>query len=149
VKFDGKAAHVTWRIDTAGAPSNRAESGEDGYLLADPLKEIGLGDIGKRVGELEIAVGSRSPSMDDTFRDAFVIEMENLFAKNKIFEQRRAASAGFQRILVVRYPYALVGSQVSFIAAWRMFAAAMMNLLMRFAATALLSFDLFHGSALY
>jgi hypothetical protein len=30
-----------------------------------------------------------------------------------------------------------------------MFAAAMMNLLMRFAATALLSFDLFHGSALY
>ena len=31
----------------------------------------------------------------DPFRNTFVVEMRNLFSKNEVFEQRRAAIASF------------------------------------------------------
>jgi hypothetical protein len=39
--------------------------------------------------------------MDHPFRDPLVIEMEYFFPKMKIFEKRRSAIAGAQRVLVV------------------------------------------------
>src|SRR3546814_20322741 len=41
--------------------------------------------------------------MDDTFGNAFMVEMEYLFAQDKIFEQRRSALSGTQAVLIVRY----------------------------------------------
>src|SRR3546814_19514742 len=40
--------------------------------------------------------------MDDTFGNAFMVEMEYLFAQDKIFEQRRSALSGTQAVLIVR-----------------------------------------------
>src|SRR3546814_15957539 len=40
--------------------------------------------------------------MDDTFGNAFMVEMEYLFAQDKIFEQRRYALSGTQAVLIVR-----------------------------------------------
>ena len=38
-------------------------------------------------------MGSRTTSMDDPLRYAFVIEVRDFLAQDKIFEQRRAALA--------------------------------------------------------
>src|SRR3546814_21092318 len=40
--------------------------------------------------------------MDDTFGNAFMVEMEYLFAQDKIFEQRRSVLSGTQAVLIVR-----------------------------------------------
>ena len=49
--------------------------------------------------------------MHNTLRDAFMVEVIDLFAKNKIFEQHRAARHCFQRILIVGNGESLVGGQ--------------------------------------
>ncbi|MBG6120267.1 hypothetical protein IWY39_004132 [Sphingobium sp. JAI105] len=38
-------------------------------------------------------MGRRAPGMDDAFGDAFMVEMEDLFAENEILQQDRAARA--------------------------------------------------------
>ncbi len=52
--------------------------------------------------------------MDDALGDAFVVEVEDLFAQDEIFQQGRSTRAGFQAILVIRYADALVGRQIAF-----------------------------------
>ena len=74
--------------------------------------------------------------MDDTFGDALMVEMEDLFAQHEIFEQRRAACAGLQAVLIVGNADALIGRQVCLLAGVTMFAALMMHLLMGFPALA-------------
>ena len=49
----------------------------------------------------EIAVGAGAASMHDAFGNTLMIEVGDFLAKNEILEQRRAAKAGFQRVLVV------------------------------------------------
>ena len=49
--------------------------------------------------------------MHDALGNALVVEMRDLFAQDEIFEQRRPAQPGFQRVLVVRDRHALVGGQ--------------------------------------
>ena len=49
--------------------------------------------------------------MDDALGNAFVIEMRDLFAQDEIFQQRRAANAGLERILVVADRHALIRGQ--------------------------------------
>jgi len=44
--------------------------------------------------------------------NSLVIEMRKLFAKVKIFEQRRATRAGAQRVLIVRYRRTLLSRQL-------------------------------------
>jgi hypothetical protein len=39
--------------------------------------------------------------VDDALGDALVVEVEDLLAQDEVFEQRRAALAGLQRVLVV------------------------------------------------
>ena len=46
--------------------------------------------------------------MHDAFRDALMIEVSDLFAKNEIFEERRPAQPGFERILIVCYRHPLI-----------------------------------------
>jgi hypothetical protein len=49
--------------------------------------------------------------MHDTLGDPLVIEVRDLLAHDEVFEQRRAARAGAQRVLVVGDAHALVGAQ--------------------------------------
>jgi hypothetical protein len=53
----------------------------------------------------------RTAGMDDTLRNPFMVEMHDLFAKDKILQQNRTARADFQRILVVGDGNALIGGQ--------------------------------------
>ena len=49
--------------------------------------------------------------MHDALGDALVIEVGDLLAEDEVFEQRRTARRGAQRILVVREGHALVGRE--------------------------------------
>ena len=51
--------------------------------------------------------------MDDPFRNAFVVEVGDLLAKDEVLEQRRASQPRLQRILIVRNRHALIGGERS------------------------------------
>ena len=64
-----------------------------------------------RIGHFEVAVGSRPAGMNDPLRNSLVIEMGYLFPESEIFQERRTALPGFQRILVVSDDDALIGRE--------------------------------------
>ena len=47
--------------------------------------------------------------MDDALGNALMVEVLDLLAQDEILEQRRAASAGLQRVLVVADGHAMIG----------------------------------------
>ena len=49
--------------------------------------------------------------MHDALGDALVVEVGDLLAKDEVLEQRRAAQARLQRVLIVRDRDALVGRE--------------------------------------
>ncbi len=49
--------------------------------------------------------------MHDTLRNTLVVEVRDFFPQDEIFQQRRAAGAGAQRVLIVGDAHALVGCQ--------------------------------------
>jgi hypothetical protein len=49
--------------------------------------------------------------MHDALGDALMVEMHDLFAKDEVLQQYRAARTGFERILVIGNRYALIGRQ--------------------------------------
>ena len=51
------------------------------------LQEAGLRVLGHRLVHFEVTVRAGTSCMDDTFWDSFVIEMSDLFTKNKVFKQ--------------------------------------------------------------
>jgi hypothetical protein len=75
------------------------------------LEQVGLGDVGQRFVNLEEAVRRRTAGMDDALRDALMVEMENLLAEMKVFEEGGASGADFEAVLVVRDWAALSGGQ--------------------------------------
>jgi hypothetical protein len=50
--------------------------------------------------------------VNDALGDALMVEMEDLFAKDELFQQRRPARAGLEAVLIVGDADALVGRQV-------------------------------------
>jgi uncharacterized protein YfaT (DUF1175 family) len=57
-------------------------------------------------------MGPEAAGVNDSFRNSLMIEVENLFTKMKVLESRWTATSYFQRILIVRYGYALLCSQL-------------------------------------
>ena len=49
--------------------------------------------------------------MDNPLGDALVVEVGDFLAKDEVLEERRAAEARLQRVLIVRDRNALVGRQ--------------------------------------
>jgi hypothetical protein len=104
---------------TAKPRTSRARSGEpfdagDGReaderrgALADPLEDVGAGDVGEAVGQFEEAVRAIAAGMDDALGNAFVVEVEDLLAEMRILEQHRPARAIFEAVLVVGDRHAL------------------------------------------
>jgi hypothetical protein len=56
--------------------------------------------------------------VDDTLRNALVVKVGDFFAQDKIFQQRWAAFARAQRVLIVGNAYALIGGQGKIFAAF-------------------------------
>ena len=55
----------------------------------------------ERLVALEVAVRGGAARVHDALGNALVIEVRDLFAQDEVFEQRRAAQARLQRVLVV------------------------------------------------
>ncbi|MNQ90660.1 hypothetical protein D3C85_1060120 [compost metagenome] len=56
-------------------------------------------------------MGSGSAGVNDALGNALMVKMRDLFTHDEVFEQRRPASPGLQRVLVVRHLDALIGAQ--------------------------------------
>jgi len=63
------------------------------------------------VRQFEESVDAGAASMDDPLRDALVVEMVDLLAKDHVLQQRRTASVGLELILIVCDGHALVCRQ--------------------------------------
>ena len=113
IELDREAAHVARRVDGACAPRNRREAGEDGRPFPLALEQVRLGELRNWSCALEVSMRGRTAGMDDAFRYALVIEVENLFAQHEIFEHRGPARAGLQRVLIIGDADSLVGGQVT------------------------------------
>src|SRR4030095_3115748 len=61
----------------------------------------GLRELAERLRALEDAVGCRAARVDDALRNALVVEVRDLFTQNEVFEKRRTAQSGFERVLIV------------------------------------------------
>ena len=85
--------------------------------MADPgaagwvLQEARFRKPAHRFVDLEVTVRAGSPGVHHAFWNSFVIEVRNLFAEDEIFQQRRAAQTGLERILVVGDRDALIGGE--------------------------------------
>ena len=71
----------------------------------------------KRLVVLEVAMSAEAAGMDDPLGDALVVEVEDLLAEVEVFQQRRAAGADPERVLVVRDRDALLRGQHGHVAA--------------------------------
>ena len=85
--------------------------------LAHALEDVGAGDVGQRLGQFEEAVGAIAAGMDDALGNALMVEVEDLLAEVEVLQQRRAARALPQGVLVVGDRDALLGRQHRVIAA--------------------------------
>src|SRR6266576_3531570 len=84
---------------------------KSGSFLSGSLEKVGLRYIGKRLIILEIAMRSKTPSVNNALRYSFMIEVENLFAKVKVFKCSWPAGTDLQRILIIGYGSTLLRGQ--------------------------------------
>ena len=111
VELDGEAADVAGQVERALVAGDGREAHEHRGPLAGPLEQVGSGDVGQRLVGLEEAVGAEPAGVDDPLGDALVVEVEDLLPEVEVLEQRRAALAGLERVLVVGDRHALLGRQ--------------------------------------
>jgi len=109
VELHGKAPHIARKIGRALIASHSREAGEDIGLLTFSLENVCRGDVLKRIQCLEIAMRTVAAGMHDAFRNALMVEVENLFTEDEVFGQHRSARARFQMVLVVGNGHALLG----------------------------------------
>ena len=112
IELHGKAAHVTRQITGAAGADDGGEAHEDRRLSRWVLEKPGLRVWRQRFVDLEITMSCGAPRVNDTFGNAFVIEMGHLLAKMEVFDERRASFSRFERILVVVDTQALIRRQV-------------------------------------
>ena len=101
VELHGEAAHVAGQVERALVAGDGREPDEHRRPLARPLEQVGAGEVGERLVVLEVAVRAEAAGVDDPLGDALVVEVEDLLAEVEVLEQRRAALADPQRVLVV------------------------------------------------
>jgi hypothetical protein len=112
VELGGEAAHVAREVGRAARARDGREAHEDGRLHLRVLQEVGLRQLCQRLVDLKVAVRARAACMHHALGDALVVEVRDLLAEDEVFEQRRAALAVLERILVVVDAHALIGRQV-------------------------------------
>ena len=108
VEFDREAAHVACQIHRPLVAGYGREADKDLGLLPHLGQHVGLGMIGQAIGQFEYAVGAIAAGVDHALGNALMIEMEDLLAQDKVFEQRGASFAGTQAVLIVGDRHALL-----------------------------------------
>jgi hypothetical protein len=117
IELDRETANIARQIDRTLGACHRREPYESGRALADPLEHIGAADVGQALGQFEEPVRAIAACMDDALGNAFMVEVEHLLAEMEIFEQRRAARALLQAVLIVGNGNTLLSGESSDIAA--------------------------------
>src|ERR1700760_1250789 len=87
IKLDRKAAHVAGGIGRATLTRDRREAHEDGCTLIGLRKDRGPCDLGQTLVALKEAMCCRTTGVDDSLRNALMIEVGDLFAKDEVFEE--------------------------------------------------------------
>ena len=111
IELYGEAPDVAGKIEGSLAARDGGKTHEGRGLLPGALENVGARIFGKRFIGLEIAMRTVATRMYDPLGNAFVIEMEDLFPEGEILDQRRAAWADLQCVLIVRNRSALRGRQ--------------------------------------
>ncbi|MNL46838.1 hypothetical protein D3C87_1695860 [compost metagenome] len=111
VELDGEAAHVTFGIGRAAFAGHGGKAQEQRGLLTNLRKDAGAGVARDVVSDGEGTVGAGPLGVDDPFRNAFAVEVGQLFNQPEVLQQRRATGAGGQRVVVVRHRRARGGGQ--------------------------------------
>ena len=111
IELHREAADVAHRVGRPALACDGREPDEHGRLLADLGKRCRLREGSDVVRALEEAVRSRAAGMNDSLRNALMIEVGDLLAKDEVLERGRPAQADLQRVLVVGDAHALIGRE--------------------------------------
>jgi hypothetical protein len=101
VELDRKPADVAGQIHRSGAPGDCRETRKDGSFHLRAGKKRGARHVLHGFIGLKETVRRRAARVDDPFGNPLVIEMRDLFTQDEVFEQRWAAAARFEGVLVV------------------------------------------------
>ena len=111
IELGGEATHIPHRIGRAAWALHGGEAHEHRGLLARVGEKIRLGQLAEVLIDLEVAMGRRAPGVHHALWNTLVVEVGELLAQQEVFEQRRAALARTQAVLVVGDTGAVVGGQ--------------------------------------
>ena len=95
INFDRKSSDVACQVKRAFVARYRRKPNEGRRFFSCPLKEVRAGIFRKRLVCFEIAVCAIATSMDNTFRNALMVEMKDLFPEMKVLQDRRASRSDF------------------------------------------------------
>ena len=87
IEFDGKSSWVSNGIWSTSLTSDGGESKEEWCLLANFVKEAGLGEWGHIVSDFEDTMGCGSLSMHNTLWNSLSIEMGELVDECKVLQE--------------------------------------------------------------
>jgi len=99
VELHGEASDIAFSVGGAFFAGDGGEAEEHFCLLTDLGEDIGFGVFGDVVGNGEGAVGARALGVDDSFWDAFAVEVLHLFEERDILHENRASWSGGQGVL--------------------------------------------------
>ena len=111
IKLHREAAHVARHVGRASLAGHGGKAHEHRRALAHFGKRRGHRELRDRLGALEVTVCRRAARVHHALGNALVVEVIDLFAQHEVFEQRGAAQAGLERVLVVGNLHALVGGE--------------------------------------
>ena len=109
VDLDREAPYIARQIGRTLVPCHRRETHEERCLLTGTLKQISFRNIRLRFVIFEEPVRSKTPRVNDSLRDAFMIEMKNLLPEMEILQRSRSAGTDFQGVLIISYRDSLLG----------------------------------------
>ena len=101
IKLHSKAAYIARGIDGTGTAGDGRDARKHRRPRTDFGEYLGGGVVLERGGQFEKTMRTRGTRVNDTLGDAFMIEMGDFFAQDKIFQQGRSARIRAQRILVI------------------------------------------------
>ncbi len=111
IELDGKAAHVARQVRGAARARHGGKAYEHRRLRPHTLEEIGRGEIRQRFMQLKVAMRGGAARVHHPLRNALVVKVGDLLAQQEVFQQRGAACAQAQRVVVLADRHALVGGQ--------------------------------------
>ena len=101
VELRGETAHVAGEIGRTLVAGHGGEAGEGGRLDADLVEDRGARILRNGLLQFEVAMHAIAPGMHHAFRNALVIEVKYLLARDMVRQQLRAARTGGEPVLVV------------------------------------------------